>query len=175
MAGSNKSKNPIIVWTDETIRKTDFMVFRESSTQNVTNVIAPMGLQVGLFDKNFVADLNVTGHITGSGQIYAHQNIIANTGLTGSLTKLVDGTDYLRAGANITLTTDQSNGSITIASSATIEGTLSNSLTAGDGLQMDSGTTYNGGTARTMSLDLKSGGGLKITSTFDSSIIFEND
>lgn len=42
--------------------------------------------------------------------------VVASTGFSGSLTKLSNGTDYLRAGSNITLTTG-SNGSITIDSS----------------------------------------------------------
>ena len=41
-----------------------------------------------------------------------------NAGLSGSLTKLTDGTSYLIAGSNVTITTG-SNGSVTIASTAT--------------------------------------------------------
>ena len=52
----------------------------------------------------------VTGHITGSGIIYAE------TGFSGSLTKLIDGSSYLVAGSGMTITT-QSNGSILLASS----------------------------------------------------------
>jgi hypothetical protein len=50
----------------------------------------------------------VTGSLQITGSVYAQK-------ITGSLTKLVDGSDYLRAGSNITLTTG-SDGSITIAS-----------------------------------------------------------
>jgi hypothetical protein len=44
-------------------------------------------------------------------------NVIANSGLSGSLTQLADGTSYLVAGANITITT-QSNGQVVVASTA---------------------------------------------------------
>ena len=55
------------------------------------------------------------------------------SGLSGSLTRLVNGTSYLAAGANITITS-ASNGQITIASTATGGGTgptFFNSTTAG--------------------------------------------
>lgn len=156
-----KKKNPNkMIWTNEEVAKTDFLVFRESVTKNVTNVVAPNGLQVGLFDKNFVADLNVTGAVTGSGQIYGNKNIVAKLGFTGSLQKTYGGQNFLQEGSNVTIT-NNANGTITIASSA---GALNN-LTTGDGLQLDSGSTYNGSTARTISLDLKSNGGLAIDST----------
>jgi hypothetical protein len=79
--------------------------------------------------------------------------ITASLGFSGSLTKLVDGSDYLRAGANITLTTE-SNGAVTIAatvpSSAPVgasyltlgyDGTLTNErlLTMGTGLLSNDG------------------------------------
>jgi hypothetical protein len=43
-----------------------------------------------------------------------HAQVISGSALTGSLTKLSDGTDYLRAGSNISLTTGSA-GQITIA------------------------------------------------------------
>ena len=79
--------------------------------------------------------------------------ITASLGFSGSLTKLVDGSDYLKAGANITLTTE-SNGAVTIAatvpSSAPVgasyltlgyDGTLTNErlLTMGTGLLSNDG------------------------------------
>ena len=157
---SKKKKPANIIWTNEEVSKTDFLVFRESSTQRITNVIAPNGLQIGLFDKDFVANLNVTGTITGSGEVYTQDSVTAKTGFTGSLQKTISGTDFIQAGSNVTVTNNL-DGSITIASSA---GALNN-LTTGDGLQLDSGSTYNGAAARTISLDLKSNGGLKIDST----------
>ena len=97
-------------WTVDDIRKSDVLVFRESASEYVDTVVAPNGLQVGLLDEAFLTDLLVTGHITGSGVIYAE------TAFSGSLQTLVDGTDYLRAGSNVTIT-NNADGSITIASS----------------------------------------------------------
>ena len=96
-------------WTVDDIKKSDILVFRENGTEYVDTVVAPNGFQVGLLDEAFLTDLLVTGHITGSGVIYAE------LGFSGSLTKLVDGDDYLVAGTGVTLTT-QSNGSILIES-----------------------------------------------------------
>ena len=50
------------------------------------------------------------------GDVLSSGSIIAKTGISGSLTKLSDGTSYLRAGSNVTITSG-SGGSITIASS----------------------------------------------------------
>ena len=143
---NNQTTN--IIWTNAEISKTDFLVFRESINKHVTNVIAPNGLQVGLFDENFVADLNVTGRITGSGEIYSNDSITAKYGFTGSLQKTYAGDNFIQAGSNITVTNNDT-GTITIASSAGVSG----DLTAGDGLQLDSGSTYNGSSAKTISLD----------------------
>jgi len=150
---SKKSQlNPVIrqnaVTIDE-LKKSDFLVMRKNRTGDVKRVIAPNTFQVGMTDSRFHSDFLVTGAITGS-IIYAPQ------GFSGSLTKLVDGTDYLRAGSNITLTHNE-NGSIQIAAS----GFSNNALTAGNGIDFSSGTTYDGASAKTISLDLKSGGGLK--------------
>lgn len=57
------------------------------------------------------SNLKTTGTITSTG------SIIASGGVSGSLTKLVDGSDYLIAGTNITLSTG-SNGAITIDAGA---------------------------------------------------------
>ena len=101
--GSNISN-----WTVDDIRRSDILVFRESATDYIDTVVAPNGLQVGLVDNNFLNDLLVTGHITGSGVIYSE------LGFSGSLQTLVDGTDYLRAGTGISVT-NNTDGSITIA------------------------------------------------------------
>ena len=73
-------------------------------------------------------------------------------GLSGSLTQLTNGTSYLVAGTNVTITTS-SNGQVTIASTGGGGGT---SYTAGNGLDLDGASFV---------LDLKSGGGLKIDAT----------
>lgn len=50
--------------------------------------------------------------------LVASGSAVFNSGLSGSLTHLADGTSYLRAGSNITITTG-SNGSVTISAVAT--------------------------------------------------------
>jgi hypothetical protein len=55
------------------------------------------------------------GVVTFKGDIVTSGSLYTIGGLTGSLTKLVNGTDYLRAGSNVTLTTG-SDGSVTIDS-----------------------------------------------------------
>lgn len=144
-AGSN------MVWTNEAVSEADFMVFRDAATNKIVNVVAPNGLQVGLFDPAFPGNLTATGHITGSGEIYAHHNITARLGFTGSLQKLYNGTDYLLGGSNVTVTNNE-NGSISIAANASA--TTAEVLTAGSGLSM--GGTFNGAAARTMNVDINS-------------------
>ena len=100
--------NEMSQWTVDDIRKSDILVFRDSQSQYVDSVVAPNGLQVGLIDEDFLTDLLVTGHITGSGIIYSE------LGFSGSLQTLVDGTDYLIGEGGITITNND-NGSITIS------------------------------------------------------------
>ena len=57
------------------------------------------------------ANLSTSGNITGS-------FVVATTGFSGSLTKLTDGSSYLIAGTNVTITTGSS-GAVTISSTAT--------------------------------------------------------
>ncbi len=103
--------NEINSWTIDDIRKSDILVFRESQSQHVDSVIAPNGLQVGLLDENFLTDLLVTGHITGSGIIYSE------LGFSGSLQTLVDGSNYLRGAGGVVITNNE-DGSITIDAGA---------------------------------------------------------
>jgi hypothetical protein len=71
--------------------------------------------------------LQVTGTLSISGS-----SALISPAMSGSLTKLADGTSYLIAGANVTITSN-SNGSVTIDSTATGGGgdTFFNSTTAG--------------------------------------------
>ena len=136
------SANQVTSWTVDDIKKSDILVFRENATEYVDTVVAPNGFQVGLLDEAFLTDLFVTGHITGSGVIYAE------LGFSGSLTKLVDGSDYLVAGTGVTLTT-QSNGSILIESTGGGGGGLrikeiyNNNLSAGTPLEVIPLSPYN--------------------------------
>jgi len=99
------------ILSNTNIRKQDFIVFRRKSDGYITNLVAPNDFQIGLLDSGYVSDLSVTGNITGSG------HIAAGTGLSGSLTKLIDGTSYLIAGTNITIAS-ASNGAVTVSSTA---------------------------------------------------------
>jgi hypothetical protein len=95
-------------WTVDDIRKSDILVFRNSQSQYIDSVVAPNGLQVGLLDENFLTDLLVTGHITGSGIIYSE------LGFSGSLQTLIDGSNYLVGEGGISITNND-DGSITIS------------------------------------------------------------
>ena len=105
-----------------------------------------------LTGSQFSGNVGVTGSIESTSKIIS-------PAFSGSLTHLLDGTSYIKEGSNITVTS-ASNGSITIASTAT-----DTTYTAGDGLDL-TGTVF--------STDLKSSGGLKIDSTeltVDNSIV----
>ena len=49
-----------MVWTNEAVSEADFMVFRDAATNKIVNVVAPNGLQVGLFDENFQCKISAT-------------------------------------------------------------------------------------------------------------------
>ena len=91
--------------------------------------------------------------------LYAAGVITASLGFTGSLTKLLDGTSYIAAGENVTITS-ASNGQILISSDNSQYG-------PGNGLDLiDGGTTF--------ALDLKENGGVEIFLTelaIDDSIV----
>jgi len=65
----------------------------------------------------------------GNGRVEVTGSVAATLGFSGSLTKLTDGTSYLLAGTNISITS-QSNGSITI-NSTTTAATLQQTYNAG--------------------------------------------
>lgn len=126
----------------EKIKKNSKFVEKKDGI-NISNVIFPHNMQIGLADSAFQSELVVKGEIkghiytlsdgtsylvagenidivSGSGDsnsvvIAVKEDIIAST-LSGSLTKLNDGKSYLVAGTNVTITS-ASNGQITISSS----------------------------------------------------------
>ena len=107
------------------VEKSPLVVTRDVKTNKVTSVTIPSNLQVG--SNAFKSSITVSDSVT------------AKTGFSGSLTKLADGTtDFLQAGSNVTITKN-SDGSITIASTASGGGGAVESVTAGTGLT-DSGT-----------------------------------
>ena len=78
-------------------------------------------------------------------------SVTARLGYTGSLQKLTDGSNYLVAGSNVTVT-NNANGSISIA--ANPAATTANDLTVGKGLQFNAGSTFDGSVAKTISVDI---------------------
>jgi len=63
-------------------------------------------------------DTSRRGSSVFGGDVLSSGSLVVKNGITGSLTQLSDGTSYLRAGSNITITSG-SDGSVSIASSAT--------------------------------------------------------
>jgi len=116
-----------------------------SSTDTNTTYTAGTGLD--LSSTTFSIDDSVVATVSGT---TFSGNVVASSGLSGSLQNLSNGTSYLAAGSNVTISTGSS-GQITVSSTDT-----NTTYTAGDGLDL-SGTTF--------SADLKSSGGLKIDST----------
>jgi hypothetical protein len=72
---------------------------------------------------------------------------VTSTGFTGALTGNASTATALQTARNINGVSFDGTGNITITANTT------NALTAGTGLQLDSGTTFNGGAARTISID----------------------
>lgn len=93
----------------------DLVIRHDGEKGKIRNYVGPMILQ---------GDNEV--HLTGT--VRSLNPIISNGGLSGSLTHLVDGTSYLIAGANVTITTG-TNGSVTIASTGGGGGTPGGSNT----------------------------------------------
>ena len=65
----------------------------------------------------FVSSDGGNSKVLFDGDVYSSGSVTVATGLSGSLTRLTDGTSYLKAGSNVTITSE-SNGSVTIAASA---------------------------------------------------------
>ena len=75
---------------------------------------------------------SVKGTSVFGGDAYVSGSVYGGLGLSGSLTRLVDGTSYLAAGSNVTITS-ASNGQVLIASTDN-----NTEYTAGTGLILDS-------------------------------------
>jgi len=144
--GGNGDKSPQYLVLAATASLPNERVFTAGTGIKTTDSGAGAAYTVAVRD-------SIVATLTGS----IFSGTVSAPALSGSLTKLQDGTSYIKEGSNVTVTT-ASNGSITIASTNT-------TYTAGDGLDL-SGTEF--------SVDLKSSGGLKIDSTelaIDNSVV----
>ena len=74
----------------------------------------PGNILIGGLDSLTNFNVTTTGASNFTGNLYSSGIVTASLGLSGSLTRLTDGTSYLKAGDNVTITS-ASNGSVTIA------------------------------------------------------------
>ena len=93
--------------TRSDLAKQDFLVLKQSRDGTITQVLAPNGLQIGLSDPGFQSTFTTKGPL------------VAEQGLTGSLTHLTDGTPYLLSGGGIQIATGSS-GQITLTATAAV-------------------------------------------------------
>ena len=109
--------------------------------------IAAAGVAPGAAGSDTQVQFNDGGSALGTDSTFVFNkttNTLTVPNLTGSLTKLSNGSDYLLGDGATSLTTN-SNGSITISS-------VNNKYNAGDGIVLNGGTLFEA--------DLKTGGGL---------------
>ena len=91
--------------------------------------------------------LRVNSGSVGDGRVEVTGSLVATMGLSGSLTTLADGTSYLIAGTNLTITS-ASNGAVTIDATATSPGGSDTEIqyNSGGSFAGSSNFTYNGTT-----------------------------
>jgi len=88
--------------SEKELKKLSSYIIFDEETGDIKRVVFPNGMQIGLAAEPFSSGtFNVSGTIESS------------LGISGSLTRLVDGRSYLSAGTNVTITSE-SNGQITI-------------------------------------------------------------
>jgi len=134
------------------LNKSDFLVIRSKTDDSILKIVSPQHFQIGFDDKEFHRILAVHGNVEAT-TVYAPS-------LSGSLTRLADGTTYLREGNNVTITTG-SDGAVTIAAgTGALVGTLSG--VEADGIQ---DFTYDGSGNASVKVDLYDRGGITFSSS----------
>jgi hypothetical protein len=172
------------------LRKTDFLVIRSQRNDEIVKIVTPQTYQVGLpgesaGDADFEKSLIVYGNISASSFVASNTYVTASQfigaplikadALTGSLTTLSDGTAYIRAGSNITVTSGSGQGKGNDHITITASGFSNNPLTVGGGIQLSQGSTYDGTQAKTLSPNFLPMGGLgSVIATPGLTIMFEN-
>jgi DNA-binding transcriptional regulator YdaS (Cro superfamily) len=111
------------------------VITNDGTVGDITSVSAGTGLTGGGTNGDVTLAINdsVVATISGSnfaGNVGVTGSLGATLGFSGSLTRLVDGTSYLAAGSNVTITS-ASNGQVLIASTDT-----NTEYTAGTGLKL---------------------------------------
>jgi len=116
------------------LRKTERIVITTRKGKEITKIVFPNRLQVGITDADFhpgaqiFGSVGVSGSLTVSGSstftvhgpsifngnIKSSGFVTSSMGFSGSLTRLADGRSYLAAGINVTITSE-SNGQVTVS------------------------------------------------------------
>ena len=123
--------------TRDIVVRSKFLTREDERTNEIIAVVAPNGLQIGL-----------SGSRSVSAEFKTYDTARFYLGLSGSLTQLTDGTSYLIAGSDITITS-ASNGAVTVTSTgASGISTFFSSTTAGSIFTTGS-TAFVGGEAGT--------------------------
>ena len=133
------------------IKKSDFLKLVASSG-DISAVISPNQFQVGLDDPDFKSSAIFKGSVG------IESNLVVSNGITGSITQVSDGVDFIQAGSGIDIKKN-SNGSISIAAI----GFSPNSLTIGNGLSPNGGV-YNGSSTVSLNVTPVANQGISATS-----------